>query len=182
MNQVPRKERSAVVKWSLILGIAIVTNLFITYAVRVIYHEKEYTDFCPEKQVVEPITTKETCLAVGGQWMEPSITEPVPEGVLKPMAYCNENFTCQKEYEEWMSLYNRNFFIVFVISGLLLLGASVFISGAEAVSLGLSFAGVLALVIGSVRYWSDMNDLLRVVILGIALATLIFLAWKKFKD
>ena len=81
-----------------------------------------------------------------------------------------------------LKVYNRNVFVVFVVAGILLLIGSVYLAGAEAVSLGLSFGGVLSLVIGSMRYWSDMNDILRVIILGVALVGLIYVAWKKFKD
>jgi hypothetical protein len=41
---------------------------------------------------------------------------------------------------------------------------------------------VLALIIGSIRYWSDMDDILRVALLGIALGSLLGIAWKKFRD
>lgn len=177
-------KKSSIIKWALIVGITIVVNLFITYLVDALYNAPEFTDFCPEKQVNRAIETEAECLAVGGQWnenieaksMTPQITVPVPAG------YCDATYTCGKQYEEVMKVYNRNVFVVFIISGILLLIGSVYLKGAETISLGLAFGGVLALIIGSVRYWSDMNDILRVVLLGIALAGLIYVAWKKFKD
>jgi hypothetical protein len=96
--------------------------------------------------------------------------------------YCNQEFTCQQKFEDANKVYNRNVFIVFTVVGIAALAASVFAGAAEAVALGLSFGGVLSLIIGSVRYWSDMEDILRVVILGVALAALIWTAYKKFKD
>lgn len=178
------KKQSSIIKWTLIVGIMIVVNLFITYLVDVIYPAPEFTDFCPEQQVNRAIETEAACLEIGGQWNEnieaknitPQITVPVPAG------YCDATYTCGKQYEETMKVYNRNVFVVFIIAGILLLIGSVFLKGAEAVSFGLSFGGVLALIIGSVRYWSDMDDILRVILLGIALAGLIYVAWKKFKD
>lgn len=174
------QKKSSIVKWALILGIAIVTNLFISYAIQVLYPMPEFNNFCPEQQVNRAEETKETCLEVGGQWTENvrkgSVTIPEPAG------YCDTTYTCSKQFAEKNSVYNRNVFVVFVVVGILLLIGSVFLKGAEAVSLGLSFGGVLALIIGSVRYWSDMNDILRVVILGFALAGLIYVAWKKFHD
>lgn len=179
------KKRSAFVKWALVLGIAILLNLFLTYVVKVLYTEPQYTDFCPEKQVNVAIETQEACLKVGGQWNEnveaKRMTDPgMPSPVLT--GYCNTDFTCSGDYNEAYKMYNRNVFIVFVVAGMLLLAGSVFLTAAEAVSLALSFGGVLALIIGSTRYWSDMNDVLRVVILGAALAVLIWVAWKKFRD
>lgn len=178
------RKRSAVIKWALVLGIAILANLFLAYLVQVLYERPEYSDFCEEKQVNRAIESEEQCVSAGGQWNEnidargTLDTKPIPQ----PTGYCDVTFTCDKEFQEANSLYNRNAFIVFVVVGLLLLLGSVFITGAEAISLGLSFAGVLALIVGAVSYWSDMNDILRVAILGIALAALLFVAWKKFRD
>lgn len=177
------KNRSSVIKWALVIGIAIVINLFLTYLVRVVYHEPLFEDFCVEKQVNEVIENKEVCLEMGGQWNENNVKSMPQRGdMLEPSGYCNTTFTCQKQFDDVNKVYNRNVFIVFVIAGIILLGGSVFLAGAEAVSLGLSFGGVLALIIGSTTYWSDMEDILRVVILGFALAALIFVAWKKFRD
>lgn len=181
----PQKKKSSIIKWALIIGIAIVVNLFITYLVDVIYHAPEFTTFCPDRQVNKAIESEGACVEVGGQWNEnPDVKNVSPQAVTIPMApgYCNITYTCSKQYEEVMKVYNRNVFVVFVVAGILLLIGSAYLAGAEAVSLGLSFGGVLALIIGSVRYWSDMNDILRVVILGIALAGLIYVAWKQFKD
>lgn len=178
------KKKPAFVKWALVFGIAIVTNLFISYVVQVLYPEPLYVDFCPESQVNRMIDNESACLSVGGQWNEGSTKDTNSQVMTPPVqeSYCNVDFTCSKEYTDTYALYNRNVFMVFVVSGILLLVGSVFLVGAEAVSLALSFGGVLALIVGSVRYWSDMDDILRVVILGVALAGLVYVAWKKFRD
>lgn len=181
-----QKKKSSIIKWALIIGIAIVVNLFITYLVDVISPTPEFTTFCPDRQVNRAIESEAACLEVGGQWNENVNMKGVeaPQATVVPLSsgYCDVNYTCSKQFEDVMKVYNRNVFVVFVIAGILLLVGSVYLAGSEAVSLGLSFGGVLALVIGSTRYWSDMNDILRVIILGIALAGLIFVAWKQFKD
>ncbi len=169
-------------KWGIILGIVILANVFLTYLVRVIYHEPEFTDFCPEKQIVEPILDRKTCVAAGGQWNEPDPSEPLPAGMTARVGYCNEQYTCSRQFEDATAFYNRNLFLVFTAVGAILLLVSTFISGASVVSTGTSLAGVLALIIGSIRYWSDMNDLLRVGVSGVALAALIVLARQRFKD
>jgi hypothetical protein len=182
-----QKKKSNIIKWALIIGIAIVVNLFITYLVDVIYNAPEFTTFCPERQVNRAIESEAACLEVGGQWNENvnmKSGEFPQEAVVVPLSssYCDVNYTCSKQFEDAMKVYNRNVFVVFVTLGILLLIGSVYLAGSEAVSLGLSFGGVLALVIGSVRYWSDMDDILRVVILGLALVGLIYVAWKQFRD
>jgi hypothetical protein len=69
-----------------------------------------------------------------------------------------------------------------IIVGTLLLVGSIFLVGVEAVSLGFSFGGILSFIVGTVRYWSNMDERLRVVVLGIALAALVWVGIKKFKE
>ncbi|MEK7550033.1 MAG: hypothetical protein AAB519_03570 [Patescibacteria group bacterium] len=177
-------KKSAVIKWVLVIGIAIVINLFLAYLVQALYERPEYQNFCEEKQVNRAIENETACVEVGGQWNE-NINMGVPVdkmSVPEKQAYCDVTFTCSKAFEKANEVYNRNVFIVFVVAGFLLLLGSVFLVGSEAVSLGLSFGGVIALIVGSISYWSDMNDILRVIILGIALVALLGVAWKKFHD
>ena len=72
--------------------------------------------------------------------------------------------------------------VILVILGVVSLVAGFFISASSAVSLGLSLGGILALIVGSVRYWSDMNDYLRFGVLSVALAILIWVGVKKAKN
>lgn len=179
-----KKPVSPIIRWAFIVGITIVVNLFLVYLVDVFYDEPDYPTFCPDKQVNRLIESEAACVDVGGQWNEGvPVKTMTPESVMPVSGnYCNATYTCQKQYEEAMKVYNRNVFIVFVIVGILLLAGSVSFAGAEVLSLAFSFGGVLAFLIGAMRYWSDMDDILRVLILGIALASLIFMAWKKFKE
>ena len=50
----------------------------------------------------------------------------------------------------------------------------------EIISPAFSWGGVLSLIIASMRYWSDANDLFKVIILALALGILIWFAVKKF--
>lgn len=180
-----------VLKWLLILGIVIVLNLFFVYGIKVLYHEPVFDNFCPVNQVTSSPATEAECVAVGGGWTSnASYTAPVPMAQKtvpyvisnQPAGYCDVNFTCQKQFATAESVYNRNVFVVLLILGVLSLVAGFFISGSAAVSLGLSLGGVLALVVGSVRYWSDMNDYLRVAVLAVALVILVVIGVKKVRD
>lgn len=180
------KKHPAFVRWAVILAIAIVLNLFLVYAAQVVYPAPLYEQFCKEEQTKQSYSTEETCVANGGQWngtkpvMEESAPAPVTPGM--SAGYCYADFTCNKDFQAKNSVHQRNVFLVFVVIGLLLILGSTFLAGAEVLSAGLSFGGVLALIVGSLAYWSNMDDLLRVAVLGVALAALIFLAWKRFRD
>lgn len=179
-----KKPHSAIIKWAFIIGITIVTNLFLVYLVDVFYDTPDYLTFCPDKQVNRAIESESACVDIGGQWNESApVKTMTPESVMPVSGnYCNTTYACQKQYEEAMKVYNRNVFVVFVIVGILLLLGSVSFAGSEVLSLAFSFGGVLAFLIGATRYWSDMDDIVRVLILGVALASLIFMAWKKFRE
>lgn len=173
-----------VLKWALIIGIIVVLNLFFNYAISLFYKEPDYNAFFPQQQVVEPITTKETCLQVGGQWTESptpkgEYTNPIPVGSIQITSYCDPNFTKQQEFNAAQKVYQRNIFIMLVVLGVVSLILGVFLAN-EIITVGLSWGGVLSLVIASMRYWSSADNLIRVLILGFALVVLIWLAVKKF--
>lgn len=176
----------AFVRWAVILAIAIVLNLFLVYATQVVYPAPLYEQFCKEEQTKQAYSTEEACVANGGQWNGTKAiadgSAPVPAAPEMSTGYCYADFTCNKDFQAENSVHQRNVFLVFVVIGLLLILGSSFLAGAEVLSAGLSFGGVLALIVGSLAYWSNMDDLLRVGVLGVALAALIFLAWKRFRD
>ena len=172
-------------KWALIIGLVVVLNLFFNYSISLFYKEPDYNTYFPQAQVVEPITTKEACLSVGGQWNEN--TNIMPKGAVQAPAttpavnnaYCNPDFTKQQEFNLAQKIYQRNIFIMLVILGVLSLVLGAFIPN-EILTLGLSWGGVLSLIIASMRYWSVADSLVKVIILAIALGTLVWLAVKKF--
>jgi len=185
---------SKVLKWLLILGIVIVLNLFFVYGIKVFYNAPAFENFCPVSQVTQTPSTEAECVTVGGGWTNysaPAQPTPVPLQLssktspviaTEPAGYCDVNFTCQKNFTTANDVYNRNVFVALVILGVISLIAGFFIRRSAAVSLGLSLGGVLALVVASVRYWSDMNDYLRLGVLAVALVLLVYLGIKKVKE
>lgn len=173
--------QSPILKWSVILGIIIVLNLFFNYALSLVYERPNYEDFCTPRQVVTMPENQEACLALGGQWTDTSyIDRPIPTS--EPKGYCDLDFTCRQEFSDAQSGYDRNVFIVLVFLGALVVALGNFFKGNLVISIGLSLAGVLSFIIASMRYWSAANDLFRVIILAIALAILFWVAYKKFND
>lgn len=172
-----------VLKLALIIGIVIVLNLFFNYAISLFYKEPNYDVFFAQPQVVQQINTKEECLKVGGQWNEGSAvypqTNPAPASTPDIKSFCNPNFTKQQEFDQAREIYNRNIFIILVVLGAIFLLVGAFVVN-EIVSLGLSWGGVLSLIIASMRYWSDADNWVKVLILAIALVTLFWIAIKKF--
>lgn len=172
---------SKILSWTLSLAIVIVVNLFFYYIIATIYPSPKFETFCSEQPVMhaDPVS----CVDAGGQWtntqMAPTeITAAVKNG--QALGYCDANFTCNKHFQDTESIYNRNVFIILIVLSLVVLTLGVFLP-IEILSLGFSWAGVISLIIASGRYWSDADNWMRVIILAVALALLVWLAMKKSK-
>lgn len=178
------KKKGGFVKWAVVLGIVVVLNLFFNYSLSLVYKSPEYEKYVPQSQVVEPITNKEDCLKVGGQWTDPDTRYAQGVDGVKTapaLGYCNPDFTNYQKFTEAQKDYNRNVFIILIISGIgsIILGA---VLSNIILSLGFSWGGVLSLIIASLRYWSDADNLVKVLLLACALGALIWIAVKKFSN
>jgi hypothetical protein len=176
---------SSIFKWSLILGAIIVFSLFLAYSISLVYPSPKFENYCTQSTkplVVEPKDSA-TCQSMGGQWTENA--KPMPSGVTNDpiTGYCDQYFTCQKDFGVANSSHEKKVFIVYVIVGVILLIASLFLTTVnQTLMVSASLAGILTLVIASIRYWNEAKDWLRVAILFVALAAIITLIVRKFKD
>ena len=176
------EKQSKVLKWSLIIGIVIVLNLFFNYALSLLYKSPEYETFCPNTaQVVEFVDTQDKCLSVGGQWNQNNYYQPVVDKNASK-GYCDQQFTCRTDYESARKIYDRNVFVTLVLLGAISVAVGTFLITNILISMALSMAGVLSFIVASLRYWTSADDLIKVIILAIALGILIWVALKKFKN
>lgn len=175
--------QSKILKWALIIGIVIVVNLFFNYSLSLVYKQPDFEKFCPNNsQVIEPINTKEQCVAEGGQWNGNVYNEISPLEKNVPKGYCDQQFSCRNDYEAAQKVYDRNVFITLVLLGAVSVAIGNFLTINMLLGVAMSFAGVLSFIIASMRYWSSANNPIKVIILAIALGVLVFVALKKFKD
>jgi hypothetical protein len=176
--------QSKILKWSIIVGIVIVLNMFFNYALSLVYKQPNYEVFCPNtSQVVTIPDTQKACVDQGGQWTNNVYYgKPAPVAEIQPVGYCDLQFTCRNNFESAQKVYDRNVFVTLVILGALCVLVSNLFKGNLVVGISLSLAGVLSFIIASMRYWSSADDLIKVIILAIALSILIWIAVKKFKN
>lgn len=185
-----KKHTSRVLFWSLVAGIVVVLNLFFNYSASLFFDEPKFETYCPIELTSASYRTKDECVLVGGSWAEntyPYIPEktdsqPKPIPTEAVTGWCNATYTCQQGFDDAGKIYDRNIFIVLVIFGIIAIVLGFVFATVSAVSLGLSLGGVLSLIIGAIRYWSDMNDVVRVIVLAVALIVLIWLGIKKIKE
>lgn len=175
-------ETKKLLKWTLAVALVIVVNLFFYYVIAMVYPEPQFDSYCTSP--VQNYVTAEACVTAGGQWTNSQLTpKEVTAAVQKgePLGWCDAYYTCNKNYNADHSVYNRNVFIVLIALSLVVLGIGVFIP-LEVLSLGFSWSGIVSLIIASGRYWSDADNWMRVIILAVALALLIWFSVKRFKN
>ena len=158
------------------ISIAIVFVFFIVFGMRAFFGEPEYEDFCDENLNRKIIKTEQECVDQGGRW-DPNIPRPVKleeenEG------YCEADFTCKQEFDSVREKHNKKVFIVAGILGLLVIILAAILH-LPSVSSGLLGGGVLTILYGTLRYWSNLADWAKFIILGITLAALIWVGYTK---
>jgi hypothetical protein len=114
---------------------------------------------------------------VGGQWSEN--VYPSEQGKSKIEGYCNANYTNDLNYQKARTSYEKKVFITLIVFGAIMFVIAGFVS-VSILAISFAWGGVLSLIIASIRYWSLADSIAKVVILGLALALLIWLAAKKF--
>ncbi len=97
---------------------------------------------------------------------------------LQERGSCNTDFYCSKEFRDVRENYNRNVFIIATGIGIIILIVG-FALKLASVSSGLMGGGILTIIYGTIRYWTDLPDYGRFIILGITLGILIWMSYKK---
>jgi len=143
-------------KIALSIAIAIILALFVNVGIATFYDSPDYEECFYPRPLLR------------GEFEQPTKEEQ------------SDSKECEDGNRALRSVYNRNVFLVLVIAGVasLLVG---FTLGVSSVASGLLFGGILNLFIGVVRFWSDMDEYLRFIILGITLVILIWVGYKKLK-
>ena len=160
----------------LALAIAIVTVSFIFTAIYMVYERPTYEDTCNYRAMPIEIDTAEQCQELEGEWIA---FEGAPSEI-KSEGYCDLYSECDKEHQTIDASFRKRVFIVALIAGLGVLIGGLFVP-ISAVSAGLMGGGLLTLFFGIIQYWDELANVLRLIILGIALAVLIYIGVKKLK-
>ena len=183
------------------ISIAIIFVFFVVFGIKAFYKEPKYENFCTRGTLVDVVYTKGyypehypiRAKEPGGNTCAKAIQEydkfrkdcaakkaDVIFGYDENGCQDGKECTfCQQDYDKARNIYFRN---VFIISGIV--GIIVIVVGAvlhlTSVSAGLFGGGVLTIIYGTMNYWSELADWARFIILGIALAVLIYLGYKGF--
>jgi hypothetical protein len=183
-QNITKNKSNKFVHVALIVGLVIVINLFINYALSFIYKEPVYENYFSQPQVVKSYDNQADCVNNGGQWTENAsyqIDQKTEYSKDVSRGYCNAEYTTRLNYDTKVKSYELNVFITLMVLGILMMIFGITYSHAV-LSPAFTWAGVLSYNVASMRYWSSATSGVRVIILGLALVVLIWVALKKFGD
>lgn len=187
----------------LAVAIAIVFVFFVGFGIATFYKAPKYEDFCLQREFKD-ISTEQSCEIQNGKWTSYEREVPKPIAMdssqllctkisdagknitlscetkqqIEQSGYCDTDFYCRENFQKVNEKYNRNVFITATGIGIIILIVG-FALGMASVSAGLMGGGVLTILYGIIRYWTDLPDYGRFTILGIILAILIWLGYKR---
>jgi hypothetical protein len=139
----------------ILLGIAIsiIFLMFCVFGTKLIYDSPEYEDYCDYD-------------------------------LLGKIDYANNSdyynqlyLQCSENYDLANKDYSKNMFVVSLIFGILVIIFCTIFINTNSISGGLMLGSLMFIVYGTGRYWSYMDDLMRFIILGVALGVLIYVAY-----
>jgi len=178
---------------AMVVALALLSAFFVGLLVDALYVEPTYDEFCkpserpyPEKAYpVNPpncppsnLTAQEQQLILQCQDDKGTPDYYVnDQGCATGFKECNY---CTRDFNTALATYNRNVFFIVTPLGLLAIIVGLFIS-LEVVGSGAMFGGILLMAYGTMRYFSDMSKLMRVVVIGIELLLLIIISIKKLR-
>lgn len=171
----------------MLLGIVISVLLvmFCVYGTKLIYEEPKYSDFCDNTYYPEyPIKTIDTANCSLSVELKEKANDCYKNGGIPRFDYdengCEYDLfcdMCNAEYNKVSENHSKNLFVISLVVGIIIISASVIFIKIPAISGGLMLGSLFYIVFGTANYWSFMEDILRFVILGIALGVLIWLAY-----
>lgn len=187
------KAPSSVKKWALAIAIAIVLNLFVNYGIATFYKSPKYESYCNGSNYQRgPYAAK--------PYYEAPVNctfVPVPDNYSKECygrrgniqfnyndSGCATSYfcdTCQAEFEDENDKYNSATFFILLIVGVLSLVAGLLIP-VDSVATGLLIGGIISILVGTLRNWGNLTDIIKFLLLGLILALLIGIGYKKVRE
>ena len=177
--------------------IAIVLSAFVIYLVESINPTPQWDDYCGNvsgpryaynTNVVPPVPLTDVSgprYAYDAKVVPPvplmeNETQCVANGGIWKNGYCDYYYECQKAFDAVNEKHNRVVFIVAAIGGLIAIILGLFLA-LPSVSSGLMLGGGFLMIYGTSQYWYKLSNWIRVILLGVVLIVLIWLAYRKLK-
>jgi len=167
---------------AMIVGIAVLSALFLGLLVDALYESPKWEDFCEMGYYDRPMPMKiepQNCTYDYGDAYDQCLRdegEPRFKYADNGCQVFDECDYCSKEYRDEMEIYNRNVFFIITPIGVAFIIMGIFWS-IQFMGTGFMFGGIFSVFYSTARYFSDMSKILRVVVIGIYLLILLLLGY-----
>lgn len=149
----------------LILGIAITCVLFFAYALHVFYPEPENDCYKSTPDIPEKVSDNAT-------QEEKDDWEKEQRRVQQNTQECREEFEIERDQYGFIG------FIILAFIAVVLIVVSMVFIGYDSIGTGLLGGGIILLIYAILRFWGDINQLIRLIVMAIALGALIYIGHK----
>jgi len=183
-KEVKKPQAGKVKKVIIAAAIAIVFAFFVGYLISAFYPEPKYEKYCNESLMVKSYlyNTSASCEQAGGVWNsyvgEKYCPPENPCPATPNQGSCDLGYYCSKNLQKDTEIYNRNVFFITSAIGIITIIIS-FLLALEFVSNGFLAGSVFLILYGTTRYWSSMSSPIKATMLGLTLALLVWIAYKK---
>jgi len=175
-------------KTFLAIGIAVIFAVFISYALYVIYEPpKDYsfkTNDCYKtyncQQQISDCQRQSNYSDY--EYCYSTVTRSTQYKTCQELYdKCNEEF--QKKTPQY--IHSRNSFYILMVIGIITIITGILLTGLEGIGSGLMGGGILVVLWSLVytrQYWFTLNKYIKLTALGVVLAILIYLGYKKLEN
>ncbi len=177
-------------KVALTIGIAVLFALFVGFFVDALYESPKYEDYCDQAYYARPHLVEPSSLNCTVIYNETEFNRCYKDsGEIRynfDERGCETDYYCEycgKEFNTENTKYNKNIFYICAIIGILAILAGLYLpKDIDAIASGLIFGGIMVLIYGTARAFTDFGKWMRVIILGVELILLIWVGYKKVRD
>lgn len=146
------------------IGVAVVFYVLILLGIQAFYPEVKYEDYCNQSMMYSEPGELKGCAD--------NITVKECRAILK----VDEMEKCSRDFEAAMKIYNRNFFIIGNILGVVTLLSAFFFISMVNISAGIICSAIVLILFSFIRGWMSTNDKVKFIVGIIITAIVVTLA------
>jgi hypothetical protein len=148
------------------IGIAVVVYILILLGIQAFYPEARYEDYCNQSMYAQPVYTGyESCLD--------NITVGECRSLMKTDSVkVSEDQKCWEAYDTASKNYNKYYFIIASILGVIVILVAFLLINIINISAGIACAGIVLIMYAFIRSWTSTDDMLKFIV-GLIIAAIV---------
>lgn len=162
------------VRWAVLIGIVALLNAFAFIGLALLFEAPQYQDFYSFE--------RDACYGPEQPCAGLQSPKESPECVTCQQAQQEKQQEAQMQFDEARQAHAAQSFLTLTAFAFLAIIVGIFLKGSSIVAAGLSYGGVVILIIAAIRHLSELDQLLQLGAVGAALVALLIIAYRRFKD